>query len=181
MALEVDAAALSDALIVWLRLLPTAVLSAAMLPHQACAWVEGIFSETAEFETTPKSGAAFTTPSPKPQAVQRARVHWYALVEVAYVIYEGAWMLHFYSIGRYTACLGSAFACFAVGGLCCCYGDQGGRARCAKACDCKGARDGVLAALRGRDEGGLRRWRAPLLEETVVDSSRSSPLPESPA
>jgi hypothetical protein len=41
-----------------LRVLPTSLLSASMLPHQACSWFEGLFSGAdAEFETTPKNGS----------------------------------------------------------------------------------------------------------------------------
>jgi len=45
------------ALLLGMRVVPSAVLSAAMLPHQTCAWVEGLFSQQAEFETTPKNGS----------------------------------------------------------------------------------------------------------------------------
>ena len=48
--------------LLFLRVIPSALLSAAMLPHQTCAWVEGLCSLDAEFETTPKNGSSAVPP-----------------------------------------------------------------------------------------------------------------------
>ena len=86
-------------LLLFLRAVPSALLSAGMLPHQACAWFEGILSHTAEFETTPKSGAvgvvsgapphpggsSGSSTSPLPRAKARTQ-RCYVLMEVAFVL-----------------------------------------------------------------------------------------------
>ena len=63
------------------RMLPSAILAGAMLPHQSCAWFEGLFSLDAEFETTPKNGSTTAAPArgqtvaaalPVPQPLQVA-------------------------------------------------------------------------------------------------------------
>jgi hypothetical protein len=52
------------AVLLLVRALPSGLLSLAMLPHQATAWFEGLVSTSAEFETTPKHGAAPQTARP---------------------------------------------------------------------------------------------------------------------
>mmetsp|Transcript_12695 Transcript_12695/g.38792 ORF Transcript_12695/g.38792 Transcript_12695/m.38792 type:complete len:585 (-) Transcript_12695:730-2484(-) len=56
-----SAAGLLLAPLLLLRVVPAAVVAAGMLPHQCCAWVEGILTTAeAEFETTPKNGSVGT-------------------------------------------------------------------------------------------------------------------------
>lgn len=145
-------------LLLFLRLLPCALLSAGMLPHQACAWCEGIFSQSAEFECTPKNGSSHlvstsTGDHPNGQArpsVQRARWrHWYVAVEVAFVGYEAVWLVYFCSQGWYDAAMGPALPILAVGGLCCCYGDT-----CRGWCN---VGDAWARVVRGRDSSSKVR------------------------
>ena len=122
-----------------LRVLPTTVLSAAMLPFQTCAWVEGLLTQHAEFETTPKNGSqghstqATCTPiddassgvtNGKP--VQFARIrNGYVLAELAWVVYHFCFGVYFLLEGRRPAVvLGSLFPAAAVAGLMAFYGDD---------------------------------------------------------
>ena len=127
-------------LLLFMRAVPCAALSMGMLPHQACAWTEGLFSKTSEFETTPKNGSVGGvidgggTPASSPSSsssiggsssrVRTARVHWYVVVEAAFVLYQAAWLAYFTSRGHYGAAGSTALPLLAVGGLCCCYGDD---------------------------------------------------------
>ena len=63
------------ALLLLCRVAPTAIISLAMLPHQACSWFEGILTASAEFETTPKDGsmAAAAVPDVIPAATLPVR------------------------------------------------------------------------------------------------------------
>lgn len=196
-------------LLLFLRALPTAFISAGMLPHQACAWIEGIFSESSEFETTPKSGSigsgdarstggmgsedGGTTSgerggAPPPRSVQQAKVHWYVLAEVAFVLYQFTWFLYFLSTGQTGAAGGTALPMLAVGGLCCCYGDdREGRASCGCAAHdlvrVWGAWLSERLARGGRSgkEAPLQSTRAPLLSEQGHAHHENQATPSAPA
>ena len=138
--------------LLFLRVVPTAFLSAAMLPHQACAWFEGILSHTAEFETTPKSGATDAVGTGQvgsnAAGTTRARTQrWYVVVEAAFVLYQLSWFCHFCGEGHYSLALGSSFPAFSVGCL--------WASTCLSACASR-----ILTSV-SRSHGAFPSWRAP--------------------
>ena len=58
-------------------------------------------------------------------------MHWYVVAEAAFVVYQFAWLLYFLTTGQSRAARSTALPLLAVGGLCCCYGDdREGRPAC---------------------------------------------------
>jgi len=147
--------------------------------------VEGLCTINAEFETTPKSGSvgpgsveyALAIP-PKhtlkagvaQQSAQRprARVHWYVYAEMVYVCYQLTWAVYFWRLGRHGPAGEHAFLGFAVGGLCCFYGDDAStwgirRAWIAPAVLRLRQRGIQAAVVAGDSVDALAPFRAPLL------------------
>merc|ERR1712156_1061162 len=73
------------------RLIPYLFITAGMLPHQVCSFLEGLSVQGGEFEKTPKSGG-------KPGKHGEVRIHWYVCVELAYFLYQVAWCCWFVSL-----------------------------------------------------------------------------------
>ena len=51
-------------------------------------------------------------------------MHWYVYAEMVYVCYQLTWAVYFWRLGRHGPAGEHAFLGFAVGGLCCFYGDD---------------------------------------------------------
>ncbi len=93
------------------RIVPYMFLSAAMLPHQFSAFMEGLFGPMhGEFERTPKAASVTShanlagqpAPGSAPAATRRYRVkvHWpYVLAELFFVVYQSAWAILFARAG----------------------------------------------------------------------------------
>jgi cellulose synthase/poly-beta-1,6-N-acetylglucosamine synthase-like glycosyltransferase len=116
-----------------LRIVPNIVINIGMLPHQCCAFVEGIFGPLhSEFERTPKAGLAATEPAhsakPTPQKRSRVKFHWrYILMEAFFIVYQSLWML-FFAVNELLMCVAGAGAvalCVSYVGFF--YGDNAGK------------------------------------------------------
>jgi cellulose synthase/poly-beta-1,6-N-acetylglucosamine synthase-like glycosyltransferase len=104
------------------RVIPYVVVNTGMLPHQACAFAEGLFgSMYSEFERTPKT-ASNTNGGETPGAVIRRRsgaerIKWPCLTaEVFFIAYQTAWAIVFLSQGLVWCAIGAfgVASCVAV-------------------------------------------------------------------
>jgi cellulose synthase/poly-beta-1,6-N-acetylglucosamine synthase-like glycosyltransferase len=119
------------------RVVPYLVLNAGMLPHQLCAFAEGLFGPMhGEFERTPKTAAVTAgAATPNVAAVRRdaprryaVRIHWpYVLAEAWFVAHQAAWITIFLSRGLVLCAVGAAAMAGCVLRLAWYYGDHLGR------------------------------------------------------
>lgn len=103
-----------------LRFIPYIAVSTAMVPHQTCSWMNGLFSSHSEFERTPKRGTMSARPSEsstlnvrklpdhqqdakelstssikKKKKKQTSKIHWYVYAEIVFGLYQCGWALYF--------------------------------------------------------------------------------------
>ena len=137
----------------------------------------GIISTTAEFETTPKSGSVGGGSAGGGATRQRARVHWYVLAELFYVLHQGGFVAYFAARRAYAPMASTALPLLAVTALLCCYG--GGAGGGGKGC-CVYGGGGGDGEWEGdgpkRPPAGLDAYRAPLLphpEELEAPSKKA--------
>lgn len=114
------------------RIAPYVVINTGMLPHQLCAFLEGLTGPLhTEFERTPKSAAvAGSKPLPPAQRAKRSsvRIHWpYVSAEAAFVAFQLTWAIVFAAQGQVWPALGAAFLAGCVLTLGAFYGDHAGR------------------------------------------------------
>ena len=111
------------------RVVPYAVTNTGMLPHQLCAFAEGLFGPLhSEFERTPKAGSnANDTEAPAGPA-PRVRIHRpYVVAEAAFVALQSTWAMLFVSRGLWWCAAGAAWMAGCVGYVAWFYGDHAGR------------------------------------------------------
>ena len=108
------------------RVIPYLVVSAGMLPHHFCAFIEGLFGPMhAEFERTPKTaqitglsdqltGAPVSTHSATKKRVGRPN---YILVEALFVAVQTCWTVAFFQSGYLLATLASLWLLFGIATL----------------------------------------------------------------
>jgi cellulose synthase/poly-beta-1,6-N-acetylglucosamine synthase-like glycosyltransferase len=119
------------------RIVPYVIINTGMLPHQFCAFTEGLFGSLhSEFERTPKSASvtrsSATVSNPR-RSLMSARsysvkVHWpYVLTEAMYLLYQLTWVVVFAANGLLLCALGAAFIASCVLYLGFFYGDHAGK------------------------------------------------------
>lgn len=116
------------------RVVPYAVISTGMLPHQFSAFVEGMVGPMhSEFERTPKTAAIATAESGSGAGAvrhrrHRVRVHWpYVLAESFFVAYQLTWAAVFVLADLVWPAVGAAVLAACVIGVGYFYGDHDGK------------------------------------------------------
>lgn len=130
------------------RIVPYVVINTGMLPHQFCAFAEGLFGPLhSEFERTPKAATVMSssagrtgvvshpvvTPSQRNPAGARrnsdsVRIHWpYVAAEIFVVAYQLAWAAVFLMAGIVWGAVGATFVASCVVYLAYFYGDHAGK------------------------------------------------------
>jgi cellulose synthase/poly-beta-1,6-N-acetylglucosamine synthase-like glycosyltransferase len=110
------------------RVLPYVVVNTGMLPHQLCAFAEGLFGQLhSEFERTPKAGSEAGATA-APLRASRVRIHRpYVVAEAGFVTLQGTWALLFASRGLWWCAAGAAWMAGCVAYVAWFYGDHAGR------------------------------------------------------
>lgn len=113
------------------RVVPYAVINTGMLPHQFCAFNEGLFGPMhAEFERTPKAATVTADPAPvtRLNPNQVVRVHRpYVAAEIFFVCYQAGWATVFARAAMWPSAAAAGFGAASVAGLIWYYGDHAGR------------------------------------------------------
>lgn len=116
------------------RVIPYLIVNTGMLPHQACAFAEGLFgSMHSEFERTPKTAASTSPVRGETSGVTRprsyaVRIPWpYLTAELAFMAYQTAWAVVFLSQGMVWCAIGALGVAACVAVLFSRYGDHLGR------------------------------------------------------
>ena len=105
--------------LLFLRIIPSSILAVAMVPHQACAWCEGLLRPAVP-EATPESGSVGKSASANDLAASAkdAPLAVRGWGPTPYTIAEGSFVLYFAACARYRPqCWWCAFLALAVGGL----------------------------------------------------------------
>jgi cellulose synthase/poly-beta-1,6-N-acetylglucosamine synthase-like glycosyltransferase len=95
------------------RVIPYVVVNTGMLPHQACAFAEGLFgSMYSEFERTPKTASSTnggaTPGGVTPRRSDAGRIKWPCVTaEVFFIAYQTAWAIVFLSQGLVWCAIGA--------------------------------------------------------------------------
>ncbi len=117
------------------RIVPYVAINTGMLPHQFCAYLEGLAGPLhTEFERTPKTAAlgganGATAAASAPRAKRASvRIHWpYVVAEMCFVVYQLGWALAFAVRQELWPALGALFLAVCIVGVGVFYGDHAGR------------------------------------------------------
>lgn len=118
------------------RVVPYAIISTGMLPHQFSAFIEGLLGPLhSEFERTPKTASISVSDASGASASQAAakrrqavKIHWpYVGFELFFLAYQAGWALLFAFSGLWWPAIGATGLALCVAYLMFWYGDNIGR------------------------------------------------------
>lgn len=113
------------------RVFPLVIISTGLLPHQFCAFMEGLFGPlSGEFERTPKAASVTGVRAQAAAAKKRYRIkiHYpYVLAEMFFVVFQLTWAVLFFANGYIWCGIAAGFLAACVMYVAFFYGDHMGR------------------------------------------------------